>query len=298
MTSTRPMDGNATGTPGIRLVLADVDGTLVTHDKVLTPRAIRAVEALHARGIAFAITSGRPPRGMAMLIVPLHLATAFAAFNGGLFVPTDMTVIDRHPLPVDVVLGVVEAIRAYGLDVWLYRGAEWYTQSRHGPHVDREAWTVKFPPTVAPSYEGLMDDVVKIVGVSDDLEAVARCEADAQRQFGARVTATRSQPYYLDVTHRDANKGAVAGRLSQLPRIPLEQIATIGDQMNDTLTFKITGLSIAMGNASDEVKRLADRVTTSYDEEGFANAVERSILGTGGPAATDPSQAAGPRYRR
>ncbi len=266
--------------PPISLLIADVDGALVTHEKVLTPRAVAAVEALRARGIAFAITSGRPPRGMAMLIEPLQLTTPISAFNGGMFVRPDLSVIDQQALPDEVVPSVIETIRAGGLDVWLYREADWYTQSRHGPHVDREEWTVKFPPIVVPSYDGLLTGLVKIVGISDDLEAVARCEAEAQRQFGARVTATRSQPYYLDVTHPNANKGAVARRLSQTLNVPLERIATIGDQMNDTLMFKVTGLSIAMGNASDEVKHLAKQVTTSCDDEGFANAVESYILGT------------------
>ena len=72
--------------PPIRLFLADVDGTLVTQDKVLTDRAIAAVAKLRQAGILFAITSGRPPRGMSMLIEPLEINTPIAAFNGGLFV--------------------------------------------------------------------------------------------------------------------------------------------------------------------------------------------------------------------
>jgi len=264
----------------ISLLLADVDGALVTREKILTPRAIAAVDALRIRGIAFAITSGRPPRGMAMLIEPLQLTTPVSAFNGGMFLNPDLSVIDQHALPDAAVPSVIETMRAGGLDVWLYRGADWYTQSRHGPHVDREEWTVKFPPVVVPTYEGLLTSVVKIVGVSDDLEAVARCEAEAQRQFGAHVSAARSQPYYLDVTHPEANKGDAARRLSRTLGVPLEHIATLGDQMNDTLMFKDTGLSIAMGNASDEVKHLATEVTTSCDDEGFANAVAWFILGT------------------
>lgn len=269
----------------VSLVIADVDGALVTHDKVLTKRAIAAVDALRARRIAFAITSGRPPRGMTMLFEPLRLTTPIAAFNGGMLIRPDLSVIDQHTLPDEMVPQVIETIRAHGLDVWLYRGQDWYTQTRHGPHVDREEWTVKFPPIVVSSYDDLLTGVVKIVGVSDDLEAVGRCEAEAQKQFGQRVTATRSQPYYLDVTHPEANKGTVAKRLSQILSVPEERIATIGDQMNDTLMFKGTGLSIAMGNASDEVKHLAMKVTTSCDDEGFANAMEWFVLGTAAPPA-------------
>ncbi|MEO9255199.1 MAG: Cof-type HAD-IIB family hydrolase [Tepidiformaceae bacterium] len=268
-------------TPGseIRLFLADVDGALVTKDKILTPRAAKAVRDLEARGIAFAITSGRPPRGMAMLIEPLSLKTPIGAFNGGMFIKPDLSIIDQHNLPDEVVPKVIETMREGGLDVWLYRGTDWFIQKKDAPHVDREAWTVKFPPTVVASYGDIMTGVVKIVGISDDLDAVARCEAAAQTQFGSHVTAARSQPYYLDVTHPDANKGAVARRLSQSLNIPLEQIATIGDQMNDTLMFKVTGMSIAMGNASDEVKALADYATASFEDDGFAKAVEKYVLG-------------------
>ena len=121
--------------------------------------------------------------------------------------------------------------------------------------------------------------MAKIVGISDDLDKVQRCEADAQAAFGQRATATRSQPYYLDVTHKDANKGAVVDYLSRHLDMPAEEIATIGDQPNDVLMFKRSGFSIAMGNASDQVKAQASATTDSYNDEGFAKAMERFILG-------------------
>src|SRR5580700_4388020 len=104
------------GASKISLLLADVDGTLVTEDKVLTPRAKDAVKALHAAGIGFAITSGRPPRGMAMLIDPLALQTPVAGFNGGIFVKPDMTVIEEHVLAAEVASRALEAILHSGMD--------------------------------------------------------------------------------------------------------------------------------------------------------------------------------------
>ena len=278
----------------IKLLLADVDGTLVTHDKVLTERAKAAVNKMRDAGIAFAITSGRPPRGMQMLIEPLKLTTPIAAFNGGLFVRPDLTVIEQRVLQKDVVEPVIAIIKKHNLDVWIYRGVDWFVRERHGPHVDREEWTVKFPPTVVSDFTGKMDDVAKIVGVSDDLEAVAKCEGAVRAQFAhavhcgqsnparephPQVSAARSQPYYLDVTHPDANKGAVVLALSKMLAIPVEQIATIGDMPNDTTMFAKSGISIAMGQSSDEVKKAATYVTTSSEEEGFANAIDRYVLG-------------------
>jgi len=267
----------------ITALLADVDGTLVTKAKVLTERAIEAVRRLREGGIGFFITSGRPPQGMRMLIEPLGLTLPMAAFNGGVIVFPDMTVLDERPLPDEVVPAVVDTILAHGLDVWIYLAAAWYVRSPDAPRVARETSTIQSPPVVVSTFDGLLSRVVKIVGVSDDLDLVARCEAAAQAQFGAQVSAARSQPYYLDVTHPTANKGTVIERLSRYLKVPVESIATIGDQPNDVLMFKRSGLSIAMGNASEEVQRQATCVTTSCEEEGFANAVERFILPRAAP---------------
>jgi len=268
------------------MMLADVDGTLVTQDKVLTDRAIAAVHRLHAAGILFAITSGRPPRGMAMLVEPLDLQTPIAAFNGGLLVDRDMTVIEQRVVPEHLVRPIAALMTSFDLSVWLYRGADWFVPDPKGPHVDREAWTVKFETKVMTSIDGLTGDVAKIVGVSDDHDAVSKASAAAHERFGDHVTAAPSQPYYLDVTHPDANKGAVARYLAQRYNLSTDEIATIGDMPNDVLMFAHSGLSIAMGNADVQVQRAARRVTETNDQEGFADAVERFVL----PPAPGPPQ--------
>jgi HAD superfamily hydrolase (TIGR01484 family) len=193
----------------IRLLLADVDGTLVTAEKVLTDRAVAAVRRLKAEGVLFAITSGRPPRGMAMLIKPLDLELPLAAFNGGVFVDPELVVLEQHEIPRRSVLAIVELLDSHGLDAWLYRGADWYVRRVAAPHVEREARTVEFAPTVVDTYGELTDGVAKLVGVSDDPKAIAAATDAARERFGNRVSVASSQPYYLDVTHPHANKGAV-----------------------------------------------------------------------------------------
>jgi Cof subfamily protein (haloacid dehalogenase superfamily) len=272
------MVGPGRGGPKISLVLADVDGTLVTKDKVLTPRAAAAVKALRTAGIAFAVTSGRPPRGMSMLIEPLALQTPIAGFNGGLFVNPDMTILEQHVLAADAAKLAMDVILRNNMDVWVYSGNDWLIRNVDAPHVAREQWTVKFPPTVVANFDGLLGNVTKIVGISDDYDLVARCEKDAQDALGANASAARSQPYYLDVTHPDANKGTVVTTLSKRLSIPASEIATIGDMPNDLLMFRKSGLSVAMGNASPQVQQQANRVTDSYEDEGFAKAIERFVL--------------------
>jgi Cof subfamily protein (haloacid dehalogenase superfamily) len=268
-----------TQAPKIKLLLADVDGTLVTSKKVLTPRAIEAVASLREAGILFAITSGRPPRGMAHLIAPLKLDTPIASFNGGEMVDEGLKIIEAKALPLDLARETVAVLAAFKIDTWIYVGEDWFVRDPKAPHVAHESETVKFGPTVVAGFDGLLDKAVKIVGVSDDHDLLAKCEAEAKKRLGDRATAARSQPYYFDVTHRDANKGAVVDYLAKHFSIPREAIATIGDQPNDLTMFRRSGFSIAMGNAPDEVKAEASAVTDSMDDEGFAKAVERHVLG-------------------
>ena len=262
----------------IRLVIADVDGTLVTSKKELTPRALEAVRNLQRAGIAFTITSGRPPLGMKMLIDPLALTQPFTAFNGGMLVKPDLSIVRQNTLPGDAARQAMRMIAAHGLDVWVYQGDEWLVRDARAPHVAREQWTVQFPPKIVPDLASHLDQVVKIVGVGDDHDLVAKCEADVQQALDGAVSAERSQPYYLDVTHPDANKGQVVKTLSEMLHVPRQQIATIGDMPNDVLMFKQSGMSIAMGNAKPEVQQFAQFVTASNEEEGFAIAMEEFVL--------------------
>jgi Cof subfamily protein (haloacid dehalogenase superfamily) len=246
---------------------------------VLTKRAAEAVLRLHEGGIQFSVTSGRPPRGMAMLIDPLKLTQPLAAFNGGVLIQPDLTtVVDQRFLPAEVPEKVIEAIESHGLDVWVYTDTGWFVRDPNAAHVAREQWTVKFPPTVVKTFAGLLGRVAKIVGVSDDYDRVAKCEKDVRQAGGTHISAARSQPYYLDVTHPQANKGGVVLAMSKLLNIPAEEIATIGDMPNDVLMFEKSGVSIAMGNASAEVQASATCVTSTNELEGFANAIEKFIL--------------------
>jgi Cof subfamily protein (haloacid dehalogenase superfamily) len=263
----------------IRLVLADVDGTLVTKEKVLTDRARKAVHELHERDILFAITSGRPPLGMKMLIDPLELRTPVAGFNGGVFTRPDLTVLEAHTIAPEAAARTVELIKKAGLVAWLYTAETWYVPDLKGPHVEREEWTVKFPPKLLRDFSGHLDQAVKIVGVSDDLAAVERCEQACQKELSGTVSAQRSQPYYLDVTNPGANKGGVADYLSAHLKIPLEEMAALGDMPNDVPMFEKCGLSIAMGQSSKEVQAKANFVTAGYEDEGFAKALETHFLG-------------------
>lgn len=213
-----------------------------------------------------------------MLIEPLKLVTPIAAFNGGLFVNPDLSVIEQHVIPPRQVAPAIAALESFGLDVWLYRGTDWFVRDRNGAHVAREEATVQFGPTLTRTFDHLAGGIAKIVGVSDDHDSVAAATAAVQQRLGDHVSASRSQPYYLDITHPRANKGTVVQYLAGRYGLTTAQLATIGDMPNDVLMFAHSGLSIAMGNATMEVQRAARRVTRGNQDEGFAAAVNRWVL--------------------
>ena len=264
--------------PKISLVISDVDGTLIDRQKELTPRTIAAVKQLQQANIPFTVTSARPPYGLNMIIDTLQLQHPIGAFNGGAILTPNLEIINRTALPADIIPEVIAAIESYNLDIWLLSDRHWYVKDLNGYHVAHHSDTLQFEPTSIASNDDIKDEIVKIVGVSSDYDAVARGEKAMQKQFGNRLSASRSQAYYLDITHPNANKGTAVDRLAEYFKIPVTEIITIGDNCNDVYMFARSGISVAMGNAIPEVQQKATYVTASNENEGFAKAIEQYVL--------------------
>ena len=164
-----------------------------------------------------------------------------------------------------------------------------------GPYVPLEEHTIGFRPTIVEDFGSALEAAAKIVGVSKNFDGLEQCEHNMRAALGDSAFVVRSQLYYLDITHPLANKGAALSEIAKLLGIPLAEIAVIGDGGNDVAMFERAGLSIAMGNASPQVQRKADFVTDSNGDDGFANAIERFILGGGRSHARLEAAKAGDR---
>lgn len=265
----------------IKLLIADVDGTIVNSSKELTADTIAVAQELREAGVALALTSGRPPRGLASLVEPLGLTTPLAGFNGALVTTPELAVISQLAIAELLVPRGIDVLSRAGLDVWLYQGGDWYVRNLKSSHVAREAGTVGFEPIMVEDFTGLTRNVVKLVGVSDNPAVMEHARDAVHRHFAGQLAAANSQPYYLDVTNRGANKGSVVDYFCVHFALHRDEVAVIGDMATDVAMFERAGLAIAMGNANAAVQHAADKVTRSNDREGFAFAVRNFVLGDG-----------------
>jgi Cof subfamily protein (haloacid dehalogenase superfamily) len=258
----------------IALVVSDVDGTLLTKDKTLTEGTRRAVLRLEASGVGFTITSSRPTIGMRFLIDPLQITLPVGAFNGSSIVDAQLNPIEQHLIPASAVQRSIDILDEFGVDVWLFTNEQWLARSGDGAYVPLEKRTIKTDPAIVPDFTPYLSSACKLVGACADAALLQRCEAAMQKALGAQATAARSQSYYLDVTPPGCDKGTFVQAMAKRLGISTGAVATIGDMQNDLAMFRTSGISIAMGNATDDVKKLATHVTASNAEEGFAGAID------------------------
>lgn len=263
----------------IALVVSDVDGTLVTKDKTLTDAAKAAVRRLHESGIGFTITSSRPSIGMRFLIEPLEITLPVGAFNGSSIVDPALNPIEQHLIPAGAAQRSLDVLNEFGVDIWLFTNDLWLTRNPDGEYVPHEKRAIRADPTIVTDFAPYLSAACKIVGASSNAALLRACEAAMQKAVGAEATAVRSQSYYLDVTPPGYDKGTFVQTIAKRLGISSDAVATIGDMQNDLAMFRQSGLSIAMGNATDDVKKVATHVTASNEDEGFAKAMDLILKG-------------------
>ena len=275
------MSGN---TAAIRLLLSDVDGTLVDKQKRLTPATIDAVKRLEATGLGFTIISARPRSGMMPIAEALAIDAPMAAFNGGIIFRRDGRVDAHHVIDAEVARGVLALAQGAAVDIWVFADDRWYASSDVGVHAEHERIAANQEPVVGNDFAHLLDRADKITFVSDDPPVLQALHARIDARFAGRATVAQSQTYYLDITALAANKGDGIVALAAAFDVPLDQVAAIGDQANDLPMLERAGLAIAMGNAPERVKAAANHITGANDADGVAEAIDTLILVAGVPA--------------
>lgn len=262
----------------IRLVVSDVDGTLVRHDKTLADTTIAAAASLRAHGIGLALVSSRPPHGLDRLLGPLGIDTPRAGFNGAEILSPAGERVTELTIPPEAARTAVQRMEAAGIDPWVFTDGVWLLKDAAGHYVPREHLAISQDYVTVASYAPHLARVHKIMGSHTDFELMGRMEAELRALLGDRAAVARSQSYYVDVTHAHANKGYAALVLARLLGVEPAAMACIGDMPNDMPMLAVCGLAIAMGNAPEAVQAAADAVTGSNEADGWSAAIERFVL--------------------
>lgn len=266
----------------IRFILSDVDGTLLHPDHRLSQRTADAIRALRDSGVFFSLASGRPPKAMLHLIETFGIDIPVAGFNGGTLINPDGSVLVAHFLPAEAALVTLALLSAEpDVETWVFADGDWLRRDPPGPMLQRETEGLGYGPIVVDSFEPYLDRIDKVVAASLNTQRLIELEAQLQPKVQGLAQVSRSQPVYLDVTAMLANKGEALKTIAAHLGVPLEQTAAIGDGGNDPAMFQVAGLSIAMGQAEEVVKRQASVVTGSNVDDGAAEAIERFILSRG-----------------
>jgi Cof subfamily protein (haloacid dehalogenase superfamily) len=262
----------------IRLVVSDVDGTMVTGAKLLTPGTVAAAHRLRDAGIPLALVSSRPPRGMSFLQAELGLTGPLAGFNGGTILAPDGTAIEERFVPEDAVRIAADLFARRGVFPWLFADNQWIVNDPDGDYVPLELQTIRFAATVVTDLTPFYARCGKVVGASARHAMLAECETELQALLGSKANAHRSQLYYLDVTNPTADKGTAVRAIAKWYGLEVSEVAVLGDQSNDVPMFAVAGLSIAMANAPPSVAARAHEHTASNEQDGWAAAIDRLIL--------------------
>lgn len=265
----------------VRFVVSDVDGTLVDREKRLRPATVESARRLRAADIGFTVISARPPSGVQPIAEAMSLDGPIAAFNGGTIFGRGEGVMEQHLVPDEVARGMLELARGSDVDIWLFANDRWHLTTLDNPHVPRERKSANQEPVIVSDFGPLASCAGKITFVSDDPSVLEKLLSDGRAEFGELATIAQSQTYYLDVTAREANKGAGVEALARAAGVPLDEVMVIGDMQNDLPMLTRAGLRVVMGQAPDDVKAVAHWVTASNDEDGVAKALDRLLAERG-----------------
>lgn len=260
-----------------QLLVSDVDGTIVRHDRTLAPSTIAAAARLREAGIRLALVSSRPPAGLAGLVAPLGLDTPCAGFNGALVQDAAGRIVTEHTIPPDACREAVDRLEQDGLDVWVFAGGAWLLKNPDAAYISREQLSISMGWTVVEDFAPFLGAAHKVMGSSTDFARCARSAQDLAAVLGDRAAVLRSQDYYVDVTHPRANKGEAARVIAGLLNIDPAAMAAIGDMPNDLPMFAASDFAIAMGNASAAVREAAHLIVADNDSDGWSEAAEHLL---------------------
>lgn len=263
----------------IQLVAIDLDGTLLRSDKRLSHKVIGAVHEVRACGVRVVIASARPPRSTDEIYQVLGLDTLQINYNGALtYDPTTSEAVDHQPMSADLCRRMVKLARR--IDPQVCVSAEildrWYTD-RVDPTLATETAKVLKPDFVGPIEHFLRKPVTKLMFLAPP-ERLAKVHEAIRARFTDRVAILVSDQFLIQIVRKGVDKGVALAAVAERYAIAPEGIMAIGDAPNDIGMLRFAGWGVAVENAWEPTRAVADAIVPSNDEDGVAVALHRYVL--------------------
>lgn len=266
----------------IKLVAVDIDGTLLTSKREITPEVFQAVQEAKAAGVKVVITTGRPIAGVTQLLDDLNLRDQgdyVITFNGGLVQDTATGAeLVKETISYEDYLDIELLARKLGVHMHAITKDGIYTANRNiGKYTIHEAQLVSMPVFYRTPEEMADKEIVKIMFI-DEPEvldaAIAKIPADYKERFGL----VKSTPFYLEIVNKAVSKGNAIIHLAEKLGIDMSQTMAIGDEENDRAMLEVVAVPVVMENGNPNLKSIAKHITKSNEDSGVAYAIRKWVL--------------------
>lgn len=262
----------------IKLVAIDLDDTLLNGKLAISPRTADAIRQAMDKGVIVTLATGRMYQSALTYALELGLDVPLITYHGAL-VKTSLSkeVLYHRPVPLHLARKVVDYTVGKGLDINIYMSDELYVQAGN-KHVDEYIKISNVDFYTVPDLRAALQTEPHKILVMDAEETINRLGEELRAITGGQLHITKSKPFFLEITHPEANKGKALETMAKNLGIEQEEVMAIGDSYNDLEMIKYAGIGVAMGNARAEIQKAADFVTCSNDEHGVAEAICRFVL--------------------
>lgn len=267
-----------------KIIALDLDGTLLRSDHSISDRTVAIFKKMQALGSIPVISTGRSYEALRVIKDRLGLQTPVICYNGAMICDgRDGSVLHELCLPNDIAREVLQTCRERGVYFQGFWEGQLYYEEKtaisefYEAHTGLSGRTVNFN-----DWDTLEFTKILLIGPPDrpaqSWPELDRIQMDVKERFGARIYMAYSKPMYLEMIHGDSSKGHALKQLGDDMGIPRNEIAAFGDGFNDLEMLEYAGISVAMGNAPEELKKRTTHITSSNDEDGIAEFLEKNFL--------------------
>ncbi len=264
------------------VLVLDIDGTLTTSDKTISPETLKAIRMIQGRGHKVVLASGRPTPGIRPVAKELHMdefGGYILSFNGAKIIDCSTNeVIFQKVLPHELIPEIYAAALEYKVGLISYDEEKILVATEPDQYIAKEAAINHLEFKQVPSFvEHITFDTNKCL-MTGEPDYLAEVEQKMKDRFAGRLNIFRSEPYFLEIVPPNVDKAESLAHLLEHLQLSKDQMISCGDGYNDVTMIQYAGMGVAMANARDKVKEVADYITLSNDNDGVAHVIKEFML--------------------